>query len=86
MNICMCGSQSGYPHDDLCPYPYYGGDVKQESAWMDAWRGKKAIVKPQIARVCTRCGQAYKGSLRSRYCSPSCRQAAYRERRARVTA
>jgi hypothetical protein len=37
----MCGAQASYPHDLLCPYPYYGRDVEKESAWLDAWRKNK---------------------------------------------
>jgi len=48
MDLCMCGSQAGYPHDKLCPHPYYGGDIKQESAWMDAYREKKAALQKAI--------------------------------------
>ncbi len=61
LNICMCGAQAGYPHDPLCPYPYYGGDVKKESAWMDAWREKKiqnsqaegSFIDPDFYPYCT---------------------------------
>lgn len=45
MNICMCGIQAGYPHDPLCPYPYYGRNTEQESKWMDAYRAKKQDIE-----------------------------------------
>lgn len=56
MNICMCGAQDGYPHDALCPFPYFGRDAKRESAWMDAWREKKARTE-MANKKCEKCGK-----------------------------
>jgi hypothetical protein len=38
--ICMCGFRQGYhyEHEIFCPYPYFGGDPKKESEWLDAYR------------------------------------------------
>ena len=57
MNICMCGAQDGFPHDELCPFPYFGRDVKKESAWMDAWREKKARIEMAKKVKCAKCGK-----------------------------
>jgi len=44
MNICLCGAQAGYPHDALCPFPYYGIDEKKQAEWMEAWRYNKGLI------------------------------------------
>lgn len=33
MNICLCGSQAGYPHNEDCPYPLYRGSDQQLAEW-----------------------------------------------------
>jgi hypothetical protein len=33
INICLCGAQSGYPHDIDCPRPLYRATVRQEKDW-----------------------------------------------------
>ena len=33
INICLCGTEAGYPHDKYCPFPYFGGD----DGMMDRW-------------------------------------------------
>jgi hypothetical protein len=37
----MCGAIKGKVHAPFCPYPYYGGKAKKESAWLDAYRSMK---------------------------------------------
>jgi len=37
MNICMCGVQAGYPHDECCPYPLYRAVEEREQLWRDAY-------------------------------------------------
>lgn len=31
--ICLCGTQPGYPHDSACPRPLYGGTREEAEAW-----------------------------------------------------
>jgi hypothetical protein len=33
INICLCGTEAGYPHDECCPFPYFGND----DGMMDRW-------------------------------------------------
>ena len=33
MNICLCGVEDTYPHDQFCPYPLYRGDRLQVQNW-----------------------------------------------------
>jgi hypothetical protein len=33
MNICLCGTQAGYPHKPECPYPLYRGTDAMYEAW-----------------------------------------------------
>jgi predicted nucleic acid-binding Zn-ribbon protein len=43
--------------------------------------------KMTVTKICVQCGDEYEaGSLRSRYCSPACKQKAYRERKKRQAA
>lgn len=35
-NICMCGTQAGYPHPATCPYPLYRGSDDQIDQWLEA--------------------------------------------------
>jgi hypothetical protein len=41
-----------------------------------------ASLRPRVRVRCAYCGKTVTGSRRRRYCSPACRQAAYRERKA----
>ena len=62
MNICMCGAEDGYPHDPLCPYPYFGRNVKLEENWIRAYREKKAgIEQTQPIRVTGEVSQLIQG-------------------------
>lgn len=36
MNICLCGTEAGYPHDPTCPYPLYRPTAAQEDDWLRA--------------------------------------------------
>lgn len=36
-NICLCGSQAGYPHADYCPRPYFGNDEKEIIKWREEY-------------------------------------------------
>jgi hypothetical protein len=33
LNLCCCGTQSGYPHPPRCPFPYYGRDDATITRW-----------------------------------------------------
>jgi len=33
INICLCGTEAGYPHDKYCPFPYFGGDDRMTDRW-----------------------------------------------------
>ena len=33
LNICMCGTQDGYPHPVDCPYPLYRGGAAEQQRW-----------------------------------------------------
>jgi hypothetical protein len=33
MNVCLCGTQPGYPHEAFCPFPYYGNDWRKVAEW-----------------------------------------------------
>lgn len=33
MNICMCGTQAGYPHTQDCPRPLYRGSEADQEQW-----------------------------------------------------
>jgi hypothetical protein len=39
----------------------------------------------QAEKVCAYCGRKFKAAAKARYCSGACKQAAYRERKARQT-
>lgn len=41
MNICLCGSQGGYPHNAFCPYPLYRATKQQEDSWQQAYDAAK---------------------------------------------
>lgn len=43
MNICLCGTQAGYPHLAWCPYPYYGNSERL----IEKWEAEYAKRKPQ---------------------------------------
>jgi hypothetical protein len=47
MNICMCGSQAGYPHASDCPKPLFRATTAQEDAW---WNEREAKQK-QLAQA-----------------------------------
>jgi len=32
-NICMCDTQDGYPHNEYCPYPYFGHVDSEMARW-----------------------------------------------------
>jgi len=43
-NFCLCSSQDGYPHNELCPFPYFGNDPKKIDEWTAQWiANEKAI-------------------------------------------
>ena len=33
INICLCGTEAGYPHDEYCPFPYFGSVEKMIDRW-----------------------------------------------------
>ena len=33
MNICMCGTQAGYPHPASCPFPLFRGTDADVERW-----------------------------------------------------
>ena len=33
INICLCGTQAGYTHDEYCPFPYFGSVEKMIDRW-----------------------------------------------------
>ncbi len=35
INICLCGTQAGYPHEKDCPFPYFGNDERMIQRWKD---------------------------------------------------
>lgn len=37
MNICLCGSLSGYPHAPSCPYPMFCSSDAEMKRWYRAW-------------------------------------------------
>jgi len=45
MNICLCGAESGYQHDECCPYPLYHAATEREQLWRDAYEERKANLK-----------------------------------------
>jgi hypothetical protein len=49
MNICLCGTQAGYPHDKLCPYPLYRGSEEQEQRWLHKWKDKRNLTSGSTA-------------------------------------
>ena len=51
MNICMCGTQAGYPHDQNCPWPYFGSNEQEQERWFLDYRlNKGETVKPQASQ------------------------------------
>lgn len=49
MNICLCGTEAGYPHDACCPYPLYRGSSNQVVAWEMAWAKNKQAAQQPLA-------------------------------------
>jgi len=49
MNICLCGAEAGYPHDECCPYPLYRGSSHQVIAWEMKWAVNKQAAQPALA-------------------------------------
>jgi hypothetical protein len=45
MSICQCGAQSGYPHAEDCPYPYFFGDDAGVAKWEQAHKVKVFTLK-----------------------------------------
>lgn len=43
MNICLCGSQAGYPHKAHCPFPYFGRSEKEQERWLSGYRSNHSI-------------------------------------------
>lgn len=41
LNICLCGSEAGYPHDKDCPSPYYGDNPQSIAFWKKAQKREK---------------------------------------------
>jgi regulator of extracellular matrix RemA (YlzA/DUF370 family) len=41
MNICMCGAEAGYPHNQLCPRPLYRGSAAAETKWLEEFDAAK---------------------------------------------
>lgn len=62
MNICMCGTEAGYPHRADCPYPLYRCSAAQEAAW-------EAARDRLLAQGCEACGKPCPGH---RHCSLEC--------------
>lgn len=48
MNICWCGAQAGYPHDEFCPYPLYRGSEKQEQDWQSKWEANRKAAQQSM--------------------------------------
>lgn len=48
LNICMCGTQAGYPHDPSCPYPLFRASDEDAEKWA---REYTALKFPQPAPV-----------------------------------
>jgi len=68
MNICLCGAQAGYPHDEFCPFPLFRGTEKQERKWQAEWEAKRKAAREE--RGVTGCCQV---PLLSNGCMfPSC--------------
>jgi hypothetical protein len=44
MNLCLCGSEAGYPHDGDCPYPLFRATEAQERAWQYHRDRKRAFL------------------------------------------
>lgn len=44
------------------------------------WQGID-VGEPEVTRSCPRCGRGMSGRVDRRYCSPACRQGAYRDRK-----
>ena len=42
IQICLCGTQAGYPHHEHCPFPLYAYGPEQEAAWIEGRNRIKA--------------------------------------------
>lgn len=42
INVCMCGTQDGYPHHPCCPWPLYRGTDRLMAEWEKAYLNKEA--------------------------------------------
>lgn len=51
MSICYCGSESGYPHDPTCPFPYYGNDPDMVRQWQRDRNANVAARLPDLAAL-----------------------------------
>jgi len=49
MNVCLCGVEAGYPHDEYCPYPLYRAETEREQLWRDAYERNVNRHPPQVA-------------------------------------
>ena len=46
MNICLCGSQDGYPHDHCCPFPLFSeGNKNLTILWKEEFGINKTVIK-----------------------------------------
>jgi len=48
MNICLCGAEAGYPHDQDCPYPLYKtthekATREQYQVWNQARKARRRL-------------------------------------------
>jgi hypothetical protein len=46
-NICLCGTQAGYPHPFDCPHPYYG-DTEIN---VQDWNIGRALIKAGFQKI-----------------------------------
>ena len=42
INICLCGTEAGYPHDPFCPYPLFRGTERMMAHWDKLFANRKA--------------------------------------------
>jgi hypothetical protein len=41
LNICLCGSQAGYPHHIFCPYPIFLASPDDQEKWLKEYNEAK---------------------------------------------
>lgn len=45
MQICLCGANAGYPHDEACPRPYYGWSGVEGTKWTREYLVRQAYIR-----------------------------------------